>query len=652
MLYLKRCISASQFRSQSQPEFTVLNSPVKPYGDVVANSRLHCTKSDPPNLRGKLCRGLFVCLTFIVLQSCGNGSETGSDTIQNPQPGAAVDGSPMLPQSGVLTALNDQSADNMTNIERYQTINKVLATLYRGISVDEFFDLNAGLSPPIGRDNALTLAALYKQLTTRLTSDARDTADLHILGSDNTFIYSDFPVEPAFTFSDQQAREIPLARIYAYPLSFDMLSQWISWHLSNSILFSPAAELDSVEMTDVQNVFRRLDRSIMSNIPISEVVFEHMRSLENWRRFRSPEDNTREMMEIFLGFEDLDEQVPAASKACQDLYLTSEREGYMLAYTDYANNESQTVLGQTVVSCDDFYSVVSNHENLIPTLAWTITTYFFADKSPDFRNSVVNQLVQSNPQTFPELFLPILFSKSYLMESERLKSFEEAFLATAQRINWKAPDSVFRGMASGRGGSGRTYMTEMGWPAMEGKLGRNAGVPTDSLSFANFHKALREELLTKDYLWKESFGLTEPTPPIPEPVAPLPQPSTQKERNEHEEATAAYLSALGKLTAQERHDYDKAIQTYRNDLQLHEKLKLFSVEELIDYLFLSVVERVALPIEKRKLMIIFDNEDFLREEDEGVYIKSWNRVSAASVVLDYLSRLPETYYLQGSGEIQ
>jgi len=590
-----------------------------------------------------------IAVLLALLQSCSSEGVGQSGSVDEPGLGGAQSSPQNLPQSGVLQALDDAYFEQQSPVQRYRTTNKLLATLYRGISVDEFLDLESGLETPELLDSAPTITMLHDQLTTPLSVSDRNRADLAILGSEDTDISSDYHVEAAFTFSNEQAREIPLARIVSYPLSFDVLSQWMSWQLSNSILFSPAAELDSVGMNDVQNVFRRLDRSIMADVPIREIVFEHMRSLENWRRFRSPEDNTREMMEIFLHFEDLDDQVPAASKACQDLYLTPENEGYMLAYTDYANTEAQTVLGQTIVNCDDFYNVIANHENLIPTIAATIIDYLYAEQSQAYKFSIVEQLMSRNPQTFADLFLPILFSRSYLIDNERLKSFEEAFLATAQKINWEAPSGVFRGMASGNGGSGRTYMSEMGWPAMDGKLGRNGGIPTDSLSFANFHKALREDLLTREYLWRESFGLTEPSPPDPAPVAPLSVFPTQAERREYEEAVELYRQSLPEQGTQERYDYDIDLARYEKNLKLHSKLKLLSIEDLIDYLFLSVVERKALPVEQRKLYMIFDKEGFLREEDEGIYINRWSRGAAATVVMDYLSRLPETYYLQGAG---
>lgn len=595
-------------------------------------------------------------VTLLTLQSCSgstnsgdnNGSvEPGTGAAQN---GAGQSGNTQPLTSGVLEALDDSVFKQQSATDQYQILNKLMATVYRGIPVNEYFAIEQGLDALKILDNAPSPESVYATLTTRLSDQEIESANLNLLGSANVDFYSDVDVEPRFDFSEEEAREIPLARMYSYPLSFDMLSQWMAWQLANSILFSPSAEMDSVDMTDVQNVFRRLDKAIISGTPIRQLVFEHMRSIENWRRFRSPEDNTREMMEIFLGYEDLDEQVPAASKACQDLFLTSENEGYLLSYTDFPNSEYQTVLNQTILDCDDFYQVVAGHERLIPTIATQLVRYFFSERSPEFQQSVIDQLIAENPEYFEELFLPILFSREYLIRTERLKSFEESFLGTAQRINWQAPQHTFRGLASGRGGSGRTYMTEMGWPAMSAKLGRNTGIPTDSLSFANYHKALREDLLLPDYRWRESLGISEPTPPDLAPPRQLPIIHTQKEANEYEQLLAEYSEAVERLAAQEQYDHHVQMTGYIKNSSLHELVKGLSVEAFIDYLFLSMATRKASPVEIRKIVQIFNKEEFLREEDEGIYINRWHRSNAAVIVFDYLSRLPETYYQLAQGE--
>lgn len=91
-----------------------------------------------------------------------------------------------------------------------------------------------------------------------------------------------------------------------------------------------------------------------------------MISQENWRRFRSPEDNTREMIEIFLGLFDQDAEVPKASIACKNWSLTDDEQGYQLVIGFDENTEPQEVLGAAILSCYDFYQAVAQHPLLIP----------------------------------------------------------------------------------------------------------------------------------------------------------------------------------------------------------------------------------------------------------------------------------------------
>lgn len=604
---------------------------------------------------------LAVCLT---LMGCGGSSQSNpvdSSIESNNTLAAALAGSPENTggidasepiTNGLFESLTDDEFNSLTVLEQYQIANKILATLYRGMSVDEFFVLEDGLEAPKRRIPSNWLSNFKRSLETALPQEELLQLDLEILGSDefDGDLVSDEVVEPLYTFSRQRPREIPLARIFHYPYSSNLYSQWMSWTLANTILFSPAAELDSVDMTDVQNVFRRLEKGILAGEPVREIVYQHMRSQENWRRFRSPEDNTREMIEIFLGMEDLDDEIPAASKACQDLYLTEENQGYLLAYTDFPNTEQQTVLEKQVISCDDFYAVVANHEELLPTVAEVLVRHFFQDREFSFQVAAAGALMQQNPQSFSDLFTAILFSREYLLKNERLKSFEEAYLGTAMKIRWRTREDLFRGLVSGNGGSGRTHMSEMGWPAMTAKLGRISGVATDSLSFANFHKGLREGMLIADWRWRENFGISEPDAPDPKPITPPPTNASAQAISDYNTVLANYHEGVDALPANERKEYDRELQRYFENLTLFDKVKNLDLAEFIDYVFISIASRKSLPVERQELIAIFDNEGFLRIEEEGIYLNKWSRSGAARITMDYLSRLPEIYYLKRVGE--
>ena len=222
---------------------------------------------------------------------------------------------------------------------------------------------------------------------------------------------------------------------------------------------------------------------------------------------------------------------------------------------------------------------------------------------------MVAALVADKPESFEALFSLIIFSGEYLFNNERLRSYEESFLATAERMRWNTRDDTFRSMASGKGGLYRSDMAEMGWPAMSAKLGRVGGVATDSLSFANFHKGFREELLLDKYRWSRRMGLSE-QPPLDET------------------------------------DEQMSVAEYERRVALNRQLKILTIEELVDYLFISIATRRATEFERNELIRLYDENDYLRHEEERSYVKSGRMASLASLTFDYLSRLSEVYYFK------
>ncbi len=550
---------------------------------------------------------------FVV--GCGQGAENSGAI--NPATGAANSAPAYQPSTqGMTRRLSDQSFNSLNVFEQYRVANKLYSTLYKGIGVADFFKLDAGLAAPETINGGQYIGGLMQRLQTDLPIAEQQRLDLAILGSDVVETGTTQVLDAKYTFSRDKARELPLARIHTYPISRQVYVQWMAWHLANSILFSPASELDSADMNDVQTVFRRLSNGIASNTPIQTLVLEHMRSEANWRRFRSPEDNTREMMEVFLHLEDQDADVPAASKACQDWYLTDENQGYKLSYTDFPNTEPQEVLGMSVTTCDDFYQVVAQHPNLLPTIAGVLVRHFYADKGFDYQVQMVEAIVAQQPTTFDALFSLIIFSEEYLLNNERMRSYEEIFLATAERLRWRTRDDTFRSLASGRGGLNRSYMAEMGWPAMSAKLGRIGGVATDSLSFANFHKGLREDLFLDKYRWSRSLGVQEQEP-------------------------------------LDETDEQMSVSEYERRIALNKQLKRLTISELIDYLFLTTALRPATELERSELTRLYDEYGFLRHEEERSYVNTWSMSSLARMTFDYTSRLSEIYYFKTTtGEAQ
>jgi len=551
------------------------------------------------------------------------------------------------PAKGSAAALSEAKFNALSLDKQYSVINKLLATVYSGVPVAEFYSLESGQALSARHNSALELTALRTLLQNDLQAQTRSEYDQQIVGDE--FALDDqgrsAPIEAAYYFDQNKPKEMPLARLYHYPLSRDAFSQWMSWHLANTILFSPAQEIDSADITDVQNLFRRLDLSIMGRQSIRTMVATHQNSVQNWRRFRSPEDNTREMMEIYLGIFDNDKEVPLASQACQDLYLTDESEGYKLAYTDYPNTEPVLVLNKYVVNCREFYDVIASHPLLIPRVVSVLVDYFYTGHSVDERLAITQAISATNPVTFEDIFLTILFSETYLLDTERARSFEESYLPMAKRLQWDAHPDVFKGIVGGRGSLARTNMAEMGWPAMSLKLGRVASVPLDSLSFGNYHKALRETLMLDSKRWRLQLGVEQPDAPYPRPIEALELDASAKEIASHSAAVKEYTADVNALSPEEKAQYDIDLAHYEQSVELYRKIDDLTVSQLIDYLFLSAAQRRANSIERFQLTKLFQENGHLDAEFDFEFAHDGRQDDIALITMDYLSRLPELYFM-------
>jgi len=542
----------------------------------------------------------------------------------------------------------------LSDEQKYQVANKLLGTMFKGLPVDDFFDISNGMDSLSLKAGADFLDNTKNALTYEMTQEERTQNDLLITDIDDDRqndiddqrYRSLFRVDFNSSTSDWP-KHLPMARMFQYPLSKNTLDIWITYVLTNTILFSPAEEIDSASIRDVQKVFFKLREDLRENKTVRQIIARHQRTQENWRRFRSPEDNTREMIEIYLGLFDRDDDVPRASKACQDLYLSDEDADYELLSTGFINTEPQFVLDTFVTTCGDFYDVVANHPLLMPRIVTVIVDYLFYKKTGEERAQIVQTVLQDSPQTFQDIFKSILFSKAYLLDNERPKSAEETFFSTAHQLDWKPYRDLLIEM-TGDNIDRKVSLRHMGWPVMELKLGRFSGVPLDSLSFANYHKGVREYLLLgtassnqdanngscnnnvessqgrNSCRWKMGLGVE-----LPDELPELPDPSTLD--NGLSDAVLA------------KFDYEQARLTRLS--QRFERVLSLSLDDYMDYLFMSVLQRMPTDEEKTDLIAYFETRTFLDEDVFGNTIIRANRYDeVAQVTFDYVSRLPEYYY--------
>ncbi|MGD2184474.1 MAG: hypothetical protein PVI71_00040 [Desulfobacterales bacterium] len=427
-----------------------------------------------------------ILILMFALVACGGGSGSGT--------GGSGDGSS---DAEILDKLSDEEYNALTEEEKFAVSNKALGTLFKGVPADEFFDLSGGVAAAALQSDENYVAKIENDLSTEV----------------NLNQYRNLITQKYEFDSDREAVQYQLALLYEVPLGKTYFEIWMAYQLTNTILFSPATELDSVVYEDARIVFERLLNMIQDGSPIRDIVYEHMISQENWRRFRSPEDNTREMMEIFLK-RFIDAEVPLASMACKNWSLKEEDDEYMLVIGPDKNTEPVDILDITVVECTEFYQAVADHADLIPTIVSTLVDIFFAGYFPEDKTPIIDELVAGEPVTFNDIFKNILFSKEYLLNVERPKQFEEVFFALANRIDWFANRNFFKYLNRDSSSSKFPSLNNMKQAAMTYKLGRQRSVPLDTLSFAFYHKAVREKLLidrkgnpnnNDDGGWQESF---------------------------------------------------------------------------------------------------------------------------------------------------
>ena len=78
---------------------------------------------------------------------------------------------------------------------------------------------------------------------------------------------------------------------------------------------------------------------------------------------------------------------------------------------------------------------------------------------------------------------------------------------------------------------------------------------------------------------------------------------------------------------------------------LYRKIDDMTVPELVNYLFLSTVQRRATDVERKALSDIFYANNHLDAEFANAFVRPGRQDDVALITLDYVSRLPELYFL-------
>lgn len=477
----------------------------------------------------------------------------------------------IIPQ-GFAAPLTDAELERMPPEQQYEVVDKLLSTMFKGMPPEQFLSFGSGSHQTL---NGANLSYLRKTIQSDLSQVQRTAADQRIYGLDEKG--NPDPDIAKYNFDNDGPRQLPLARIYEYPLSRDSYLEWIAYFLANTILFSPALEMESTGIGDVQNTVRSLVNNMREGLTVREIVRAHLPTAARWRVSRSPENHALEAYELYLGLFETEQDSEKGGIACKEWYLTDEDEGYQLVRSDVFNLEPQEILtdlngdgqrepgeGYYITSCNDLFNVVANHKLLIPRVIEVVVNYLMSGRTTVERQAMIQDLVNSNVQTFEDIFTSILFSKQYLLYTERPRSIEENLMSLLAKFYWdsqqpnqnSADEDLFRNMSSRRRSFSQMNLREMGWDSLSYKIGRPPDVSMDPLSFANYHKALREQIFGDRDIYRRTLLYSD---------------------FDTDQPTARFVNMKGR--------------------------------EYLDYLFLLAVQRLPTSAEQQNLLSLFQRND-------------------------------------------
>lgn len=524
--------------------------------------------------------------------------------------------------SGTAQALSQEEYDALTDVQKYQVATRLASSIYKGIPVEEFFSLSGNLaSPTVTSTGATYLTDFNTAINSNLPGSTVQSILTDVLNPDEN--------ARKYRFSANQPKEEPYALVYEYPTSRNAFIASIALFLSNTIMFSCAEEMESTNVNDCQKTYTQLVNQIGNESSIRDIIRSYMPSIMNWRIGRSGQNVGVEGLEEFLGLFDRARDADKVGKACQDTILLPEDQNYELSNTSFPNTEPQIILledtnndgindsgGFFITRCEDFYNVVAGHPLVLPRVCEVIINYYMSESTEELKLSMCDSIVSSGATTFEDMFKGIIFSREYLLNSERVKGFDEFLLPTLRALKWdvrtdsgRIDDRIWRRMASDT--TDTIYMGMMGWHTMTLKIGRIWDVPTDPLSFVSYYNAARSEVLQNTNAYA---GRIRTINSVPTSLPGL-----------------FYTDTDGDLSLDIRPEIDN-----------------LSAENFLHLLFLSVLQRPANDTELTTLLTSPDSSLVINghiiNNSGSRTIRDFRQDDVARIVYDYITRLPEAYY--------
>ena len=550
----------------------------------------------------QLKRLSFLVVSSLILTNCGGGggattsssstttttSTTTNSTSTDEFSQTSYKGlefySKVMPSSKYkLEPLTDGEFNALSSDDKLLVANKLLNSLFFGYPL-------ATLKEKI--DSGTFISDIRESLNSTKTD--RAYLEEHLLDSDYFYQY---------TYGEEQAVLI-LTRFYEMKnLDKYFINNWIAYILTQTIMFSPAYELSSSHSPDISRVYNRIVNMLENGNGMRFIAYVHMMSEDNWRRFRSPEDNGREMLEIFL-FDTDDTHVPLAGKALQNWKLNRDNDTLEIGLNQ--NTEPIKLFGTTIYNGDDFYRELAKSDDFTKGVTTRLVDFFFPEDTQSQKDDIVKKIVSSKPEAWQDILFQIIFSKEYLLNNHRTQSAEETFFSLAKKLHFKHHRSTFSYL--------KTALENMHQATMKYKLGRLERVPEDTLSISYYTQYIRNEILLR------------------------------------------YSSVDDNYDSWSRQGWSDDFLSFDNfDYDTTDDVR--SLASLVNYIFNTVVARDALAdeqamfkehmIEDRdgKELFKYEFNMFVTYDDEEKTIRKQEEYkrNIATVVFEYLSRVDMTY---------
>lgn len=552
-------------------------------------------------------RSIIIVLITIFFASCGGGGggdgdsssvESNTTTSSSDDSTSSTDDFDTSEYKGLIFnrqnmlytdyTLNQLSNDEFYALEESQRLlvaDKLLGTLFFGYPLEEL-------------QEKIEAGDFIDSILQSITEEKIDKAWLE------DYILDEEKFQQS-TYNEQEAVDI-LTRFFVMDeLDSYYLNNWVAYILTQTIMFSPSYELDTIHDPNISRVYNRLVTMLEYESGMRYISYVHMMTEDNWRRFRSPEDNGREMLEIFT-LDKEDAHVPLAGQALKNWKLDSDSDTLVVSLNQ--NTEAISLFGTTIYNGDDFYRELAKSDAFTNGVASRLVDFFFPEETQTKKDNYISSILASNPETWQDILLQIIFSEAYLIDNSRAKSAEELFFSMAKKMNHQHRINSMHTL--------KDALEDMNQASMKYKLGKLKRVPLDTLSFANYHKYIRENVMLRkansekvdDYSawdrrgWSESFI-----------------------SNDHFSFDGEDVSA--------------------------------SLDSFVNYLFTATISREASEDELtlfREFMIIGEGDEqilldtfnmFRTDTDPETQIerREDRKTRIAMVVLDYISRLSETY---------